>query len=885
MADTATVGILKTMLTMDTSSYDSGAKKAAQGAESVKKSVAGLGEEVKKITPLADRMVKSFGGDKLLYTANSLTSAVTKLGGAQKLTEAEQAKVNRTLDAAIQKYKQLGQDAPKAMVDLERATRRTDGPLQTLNSNLKSSIGLTAGIGAALGAFAAQLAGQAIRGVITMGREAFETASRTADLSASLGISTEAIQRMDFVAGQVGATLEDMTGAAFKLGVRLAGGGDSVANAVGKLGLNLQALQRMTPEKQFEAVVTALGHMQDATQRNEIGVALFGKSFQSIAAAVSADYQELARQARVSSDAQIQALDRAGDAWDRFKKNTHSTVRSVLGDIVLIAEELNKSGFRDWVNFLASAVGPTGIAGSRVVGRTQIPRREGDVRLAPEMSGAPPEDFVQKLKAVEAELSKLTAEQRAQIDAARKLGGDALKQLEDQYGLTEGALSIYTEGMKKAETASKNLAKSQKELAKEAEDANRRWLDILGSIESSQLKQESEFRKLERGDGLPHLFPGDAALNTEEASLAALKKDLDARDKAAAEWRQFQNFVGERAMEDEAAILERRKRNWQEFQQFIQGIFQPLVSGVTDAIGSLIFGTGQSKPKRGTLSAEEYTRAMREFEGRWDAFWHRLGKSAMDVLKNILGMFVNSFIGGMVKALVGSGLGQAFGNWLAKGLGIATGGGSNGLLGAGASAAVGALGIGGGTALASTAAVPTTAALLGPAPAGAAAAAGGGGVGAAIAGFATNPITIGVAAAIGGAFLLKKLGLFDNGPGDFSRSIAGRLMVRHGRSLAQLPDWIRGDASTMQKLSAGFAAPNTGLPASLNVGASVPMVDAQSAGRAVVVNQQITIPISAVDQKGVREFFRSREATDSISRAFEDNANSLASRVSRALAR
>lgn len=164
MANSEVVGILKTVLTAETGQYTAKMTAAAAAPTAVQKSVDALGKEVAKLTPLAERMVKSLGGDKLLYQANSLTQAVTKLGGAQKLTASEQERVNATVTKAIDKYKALGQQAPKAMVDLEKATKKAD--VST------SSFGVTlTGIGkdiltTAAGFFTAQAAFAAVRSTI-----------------------------------------------------------------------------------------------------------------------------------------------------------------------------------------------------------------------------------------------------------------------------------------------------------------------------------------------------------------------------------------------------------------------------------------------------------------------------------------------------------------------------------------------------------------------------------------------------------------------------------------------------------------------------------------------------------------------------------------------
>ena len=50
-----------------------------------------------------------------------MTKAITEIGGATALTAKEQAQVNAKLAEAIEKYKVLGQVAPKEMQDLEKA--------------------------------------------------------------------------------------------------------------------------------------------------------------------------------------------------------------------------------------------------------------------------------------------------------------------------------------------------------------------------------------------------------------------------------------------------------------------------------------------------------------------------------------------------------------------------------------------------------------------------------------------------------------------------------------------------------------------------------------------------------------------------------------------
>ena len=407
-------------------------------------------DQIEAVRKSAEGMAKSLGGENLLRAAHNLTAAVTQIGGAAKLTESEKVKLNATLQKAIDKYAALGQTAPAAMRELLTATQKTGPPLDELPKKItlaERAAGLAKStFGQMFAAFSvAHLVTNAVtnivRGIVNLGKEAFVTASKTADMSAKLGISTEAIQRMDFVAGQTGSTVEAFASSAFKLQVRLSGGSDSVTSAVRQLGLDFDALKQARPEDQFETVVTALGHMQDATKRNELGMAIFGRSFEQIAAGVAANYGELAKQANVATDAQIQALDRAGDAWDAFKQRASANLRGLLGDAVqniqAIREVISERG-------LFSSTSGVLDEARRRVNQGLLNARQGDVALSAG-GGAAQEtaDYVAQLAKAEAAVKALTKEQRAQLDAAIKLGAGE-SALADQYGLSEEVLRLYS---------------------------------------------------------------------------------------------------------------------------------------------------------------------------------------------------------------------------------------------------------------------------------------------------------------------------------------------------------------------------------------------------------------------------------------------------------
>src|SRR5687768_13346444 len=57
-------------------------------------------------------MMDDFSGRKVIQEATLMEEAILRIGGSWKLTDAEQARVNRTVNDALAKYKALGQEAP-----------------------------------------------------------------------------------------------------------------------------------------------------------------------------------------------------------------------------------------------------------------------------------------------------------------------------------------------------------------------------------------------------------------------------------------------------------------------------------------------------------------------------------------------------------------------------------------------------------------------------------------------------------------------------------------------------------------------------------------------------------------------------------------------------
>ena len=108
--------------------------------EEFKRNLAEGRNQIETTTAAMQKMATSFSGDKLIQHAHNVAAAVNQIGGASKLTEAEQARVNATVGKALEKYAVLGKEAPTALRQLHEATK----PLPAVNESWWSSFTKTA---------------------------------------------------------------------------------------------------------------------------------------------------------------------------------------------------------------------------------------------------------------------------------------------------------------------------------------------------------------------------------------------------------------------------------------------------------------------------------------------------------------------------------------------------------------------------------------------------------------------------------------------------------------------------------------------------------------------------------------------------------------------
>jgi hypothetical protein len=467
-----------------------------------------------KSTQGLKRELESLSGQKLAVEAGRMAEAVHRLGGefgyaggVAKLTDTELKRITATLDQMAQKAQRMGQALPTSIANLRAEIAKLPQPVEQSVGGFSTLSGVMSRLGPLLPISTVAGLGAALIG---MAKGAVSSASEIEDLANKTGLGREAIQRMQNVANQTGTSLDAFTNAAFKLGVNVADGTGKARKAVDALGLSYESLRAMKPEQQFAAVVAALEKVDNQQERNRLGVALFGKQFSEIAASIQEGYTKIADAAKVSSDAQIQALDKAADAWQQFVDDAKKSVQSFLGSAVMrLQEGAQAMDFRSLTKEQREMFNEAVRNGENLVGvmmRIRGLSRDTDIKLSGSIDPNAKkeiEDYIAQLKEAQAEVGRMSTAQRSQLNAALKLGGDAARDYAEAIGLSDEALRLYQASLKGGKKDVDDRAKAESKMWNDIGEAQMKYArDALDRQEKLTTQVERMHRDMANEAGM-----------------------------------------------------------------------------------------------------------------------------------------------------------------------------------------------------------------------------------------------------------------------------------------------------------------------------------------------------------------------------------------------
>lgn len=262
-------------------------------------SLRGFEGNANKVGSALNRMTDQFSGRKLIQDATLMSEAVDRIGGTSKLTKSELERVANQAKEATDKMRALGVEIPP---HLDNLASKAGGVEKSWRA-----------AGAALGA--AFSVAQITSAAANVGR----TASHIQDLADKAGISTEAVQKLDFVAKQTGSTFDEISGAIAQMSNRLVEGDKSAVAGLERMGLSVSTLRSLSPDKAFEEIAAAIAKVPDPMEQSKLAMDLFGKSGAQLLPTLKADIEGLSAAAPIMGDEMVKAGDKFDDSMAKVQ--------------------------------------------------------------------------------------------------------------------------------------------------------------------------------------------------------------------------------------------------------------------------------------------------------------------------------------------------------------------------------------------------------------------------------------------------------------------------------------------------------------------------------------------------------------------------------------
>jgi DNA-binding MarR family transcriptional regulator len=419
-------------------------KEVAVDAEKVQSSIQKIGER--------------FSGQRVIEDAAKMAAAIESIGGASILTEKEARRVNAALSEALEKAAKTGAPVTDQM---RKLAEETAGAAKQGGIYSKVLDGVSTSFASMTAAFSAgMIINQLIGSIKQFASEALQSAGNLVDLRAATGVSLEMLQRWTLVAQQGGIELENLTKASFKLGNQLTEGKSSTRGAVEALGLSFDALRSLKPEQQLDAVLKAAEPLGNTTERNALLTTLFGEKAALALARVVDGYTDLAESTKVATDAQIEAVDRATNAYDKLTTTITTGFVQAIGNLFRQATETGLSidqmteAQRNHYMALVRAGGGAELYALQLKdqrdAQAQATKAAEEAAQTQSAAAVVQQNYSDVLRQTLAEVQKLDPETRKQIKAARDLGVSQ-EDLTDRFGLTAAQLKLLTDVERDAE--------------------------------------------------------------------------------------------------------------------------------------------------------------------------------------------------------------------------------------------------------------------------------------------------------------------------------------------------------------------------------------------------------------------------------------------------
>lgn len=178
-------------------------------------------------------------------------------------------------------------------------------------------------------------------GLLKMGYDAVQNADDLNTLSKQTGFTTEELQKMQYASDLVDVSVDDITGALRRFKKNLDPSNDSLKQ-LGISATDAHGELRNSTDVFYE-VLSALGDVENATERDKLAMDLFGRSADSLAGivddggeALKAYGEEAQNMGLILDQDTLDALNNTNDTIDQLKANLAGTMAEIGADVASV---------------------------------------------------------------------------------------------------------------------------------------------------------------------------------------------------------------------------------------------------------------------------------------------------------------------------------------------------------------------------------------------------------------------------------------------------------------------------------------------------------------------------------------------------------------------
>lgn len=221
-----------------------------------------------------------------------------------------------------------------------REFRKVSRELRFAQRDLDQARAKVRNLGLAIGALGAA----SVVGVTRAFKSLADEADRIQKLATATGLTAESVQTLGFAAEQSGSDLETIAKGIQQLQRNVQGASDGLSTytrAFERVGLEVEQLIGLAPERQFKLVAQAISEVEDPTTRTATALEVFGRAGRELLPLLQAGadgIEELERQVLATggvldSDA-TEAAERFNDALNVLRNQVRSVGVAIFSDLI-----------------------------------------------------------------------------------------------------------------------------------------------------------------------------------------------------------------------------------------------------------------------------------------------------------------------------------------------------------------------------------------------------------------------------------------------------------------------------------------------------------------------------------------------------------------------